>query len=426
VWTEVVACYWYDHETGRIELHGVTRDVSERKRAESEKDHLQKQLVQAQKMESVGRLAGGVAHDFNNMLQGILGYAEMALDQVDPGDRLHGDIKEIQKVAERSADLTKQLLAFARRQTVVPRVVDLNEVVSEVLSMLRRLIGEEIRLAWHPHEGLWPVKLDPSQIGMALANLCVNSRDAISGPGRITIESHNVAVDEVYCTSHPDAFVGDYAMVSVSDTGCGIAREVLPQVFDPFFTTKDVDKGTGLGLATVHGIVLQNEGFVNAYSEVGRGTTFRIYFPRHLEPVPEPVAAAPRAQVPGGTETVLVVEDEPSLLRMCGEVLRRLGYDVLLASHPEMALALAEGPGQRIDLLMTDVVMPDMNGRELATRLAVGHPGLSCLYMSGYPESAISHHGIVEEGLEFIPKPFSRRALADKVRKILDERGMGG
>jgi CheY-like chemotaxis protein len=285
--------------------------------------------------------------------------------------------------------------------------------------MLQRLIGEEVRLSWVPEAGLWPVKLDPSQVSMVLANLCVNSRDAIEGMGCITIESRNETVDEADCAKYPDAVAGDYVTLVVSDDGCGMAPEVLAHVFDPFFTTKDVDKGTGLGLATVHGIALQNGGFVDISSEPGQGTVLRVHFPRHRSAPPAPKHVEPRAAVEGGGETVLVVEDEPALLRMCGETLRRLGYRVLLAGLPGEAVELADRPGERIDLLITDVVMPHMSGPALAARLSARHSDLVCLYMSGYSEDVISQHGIVEEGLNFIPKPFPRKALAEKVRQAL-------
>ena len=418
--TEVIARYWLNQESGSIELHGVSRDISDRKQAEGERGELQKQLIQAQRMESVGRLAGGVAHDFNNMLQAILGYTEMALAQVTPGGTLHHDIREIQRTVDRSSDLTKQLLAFARRQTVLPKVLNLSDAVVDTLGMLQRLIGEDVRLVWVPEQRLWATKLDPSQISMVLANLCVNARDAIDGVGRVTIETHNVSVDDAYCVAHANAIPGEYVMLTVDDDGCGMEKELLEQIFEPFFTTKDVDKGTGLGLSTVYGIAMQNGGFVNVYSEPGKGTTFRIYFPRYdgeLEARPsQPTGDGGR----GGHETILVVEDEPALLNMCGEVLGRLGYNVLLASLPSQALKLAREHAGTIQLLMTDVVMPDMNGKELATRIELELPGIRCLYMSGYSAAAISQHGIIDEELAFLQKPFSRRVLADKVREVLE------
>ena len=420
VWAEVVVCYRLNRENGHIEMHGVARDISERKRAEEEREELQRQLIQAQKMESLGRLAGGVAHDFNNMLQAILGYTEMAMEQAEVGGRLYRDIEEIQKTVDRSANMTRQLLAFARRQTVLPRVVDLNDVVVEMLGLLRRLIGEEIRLVWTPGQDLWRASLDTNQVGMMLTNLCVNARDAMDGSGTITIESHNVDVDAAYCARHATAKPGEYVVLAVSDCGCGIDKAIIERIFDPFFTTKEVDKGTGLGLATVYGIAAQNGGFVNVYSEPGQGTTFRVYFPRHEgDGAVEPKRIAERAGR-GGSETILVVEDEPTLLDMCGETLGRLGYDVLLASLPAQALALARQHGTRIRLLLTDVVMPEMNGRQLANEVAAMVPGVRCLYMSGYPEAAISHHGILEEGFVFLQKPFSRSTLAAKVREVID------
>jgi PAS domain S-box-containing protein len=400
---------------------GNAVDITGRKMAEAERERLRDQLMQAQKMESVGRLAGGVAHDFNNMLQAILGYAEMALMDVEPEAPLRDEILEIQKVARRAADLTRQLLAFARKQTVAPQVLDLNETVADMTGMLRRLIGEDIVLAWLPGASLWPVKVDPTQIGMVLANLCVNARDAIAGTGRVSIETRNVVVDDSYLVRHPDVAVGAYVMLVVSDDGQGMDKETQAKIFEPFFTTKGVGKGTGLGLSTVHGIAMQNGGFVNVYSEVGGGATFRVYFPRHqggdqVVPSPEKV---PR-ELQGGEETILVVEDEADILKVCGEVLGRLGYTVLLADTPGTAIRLAEDHAGPIHLLITDVVLPDLDGRRLAERIGEIHPGIPCVYMSGYTADAIAHHGILEEGLAFLAKPFSTHDLAEMVRSALD------
>jgi PAS domain S-box-containing protein len=404
---------------------GNAVDITERKAAEAEQERLRDQLMQSQKMESVGRLAGGVAHDFNNMLQAILGYTEMVLDDVAPDAVFRRDLEEIRKIARRAAELTRQLLAFARKQTVSPQVLDLNETVADMTGMLRRLIGEDIGLAWLPGAPLWPVKVDPTQIGMVLANLCVNARDAIQGPGRISIETRNVTIDDSYLARHADAAAGDYVMLAVSDDGHGMDKATLAKVFEPFFTTKGVGKGTGLGLSTVHGIALQNDGFVNAYSEVGEGSTFRVYFPRYLGD--EPARTTPETSeddVRGGRETILVAEDEADILTVCGEVLGRLGYTVLSAGTPGEALELAathEGP---IHLLLTDVVMPEMDGRRLAERVGQLRPGIPCIYMSGYTADAIAHHGILDEGLAFLAKPFANRELAEMVRRVLDGGGV--
>ena len=304
----------------------VVRDISERNK-------LQAQLNQAQKMESVGRLAGGVAHDFNNMLGVILGHAELAMEGVEPAFPVHADLEEIQKAAQRSVDLTRQLLAFARRQTAQPKIMDLNDTITGMLKMLRRLIGEDIDLAWMPAANLWPVKIDPAQIDQILANLCVNARDAISGVGKVTIGTQNITLDDAYCVEHPECISGDYVMLSVSDDGCGMDKETLKNLFEPFFTTKEVGKGTGLGLATVYGIVKQNDGFIYVYSEPGQGTTFKIYLPRTQEIEKEKETVVSK-EISKGTEIVLLVEDEESILRLGKVVLERFGYTVLAARTP--------------------------------------------------------------------------------------------
>jgi CheY-like chemotaxis protein len=371
-------------------------------------------------MEAVGRLAGGVAHDFNNMLGIILGHTEMVLDQLEPTDPLSADLREIRKAAERSANLTRQLLAFARKQTVAPKVLDLNEAVQGMLNMLRRLIGEDIDLSWLPGADVWPVKVDPSQIDQILANLCVNARDAIADVGKLTIETENVAFDEAYCARHGGFVPGKYVLLAVSDNGSGMDEETQNRLFEPFFTTKELGKGTGLGLATVYGIVKQNNGFINVYSEPCHGTSFKIYIPRHAgQPVEDRKAST--AEIPKGRgETVLLVEDEPAILNMTTKMLERQGYTVLAASAPGEALRLAEEHSGEIHLLMTDVVMPEMNGRDLAQNLFSLHPNLKALFMSGYTANVIAHHGVLDEGVDFIQKPFSVKTLAEKVREVLD------
>jgi two-component system cell cycle sensor histidine kinase/response regulator CckA len=396
------------------------RDITARLKAEEERVALEAQLQQAQKMEAVGRLAGGVAHDFNNMLGVILGHAEMAIEQVDPAQPLHADLTEIQKAAERSADLTRQLLAVARRQTVAPRVLDLNETVVGMLNMLERLIGEDIDLSWQPGVGLWPVKVDPSQIDQILANLCVNARDAIADVGRIAIKTGNVAVDEGHCARHPDFVPGEYVRIAVTDDGCGMDVDTLAHLFEPFFTSKDVGQGTGLGLATVYGIVKQNRGFIDVESEPGRGSTFTIYLPRQQGKADHIGTDRPMAPAALGHETILLVEDEPAILRMTARMLERQGYTVLAAGTPGGAIRLAqEHPGE-IQLLLTDVVMPGMNGRDLSKNLLSLFPRLTCLFMSGYTADIIAQHGVLDIGVFFIQKPFSLRDLAAKVREALD------
>ncbi|HBF34662.1 TPA: hypothetical protein DDW35_08855 [Candidatus Sumerlaeota bacterium] len=405
---------------------GMTTEITDRKHAEEERERLQDQLLQAQKMDSVGRLAGGVAHDFNNMLGVILGHTEMALEEVDPSNPLHGDLLEIQKAALRSSSLTRQLLAFARKQTVIPKILDLNEIVSGMTKMLQRLIGEDITLVWIPGENLWSVKVDPSQVDQVLANLCVNARDAIDAPGNITIELRNAVLDDEYCANNANALPGEYVELEVTDTGHGMSRDIIDHVFEPFFTTKGVGQGTGLGLATVYGVVQQNHGTINVYSEPGRGTSFKIYLPRYAENlVQTPPEGAEQDEVSAGHhETILVVEDEPALLHMSRAMLERLGYRVLAANSPSEALFLADKHAGEIHLLMTDVVMPEMNGRELVQRILTRYPNLKHLFMSGYTANVIAQHGVLDAGVHFIQKPFSRKMLAEKVREALEEGGV--
>jgi two-component system cell cycle sensor histidine kinase/response regulator CckA len=394
--------------------------MQEHKAAEEERERLQAQLLQARKMESVGRLAGGVAHDFNNMLGVIIGYTELALARIDPSQQLFADLLEIQKAAEHSADLTRQLLAFARKQPVAPKVLNLNETVEGMLKMLRRLIGEEIDLAWLPGGDLWPVRMDPSQINQIMANLCVNARDAISGVGKVTIETRTATLDDAYCTGHPGAVPGEYVLLAVSDDGPGMDKEIQDRLFEPFFTTKELGKGTGLGLATVYGIVKQNNGFINVYSEPGHGTSFKIYLPRHAAETGRTNEKGPAAPVVPGNETILLTEDEPALLNMIKLMLESFGYRVLAASTPGEAVRMAGEHADEINLLITDVVMPKMNGQDLADELNARYPGIRPLFMSGYTGAAMARHGMPDKNINFIPKPFSMPDLAAKVREVLD------
>jgi len=396
-------------------------DVTERKRAEAERERLQAQLTQAQKMESVGRLAGGVAHDFNNMLQAILGNVELALQETAPTDAVRGNLEEIRESAQRSADLTRQLLAFARKQTIAPKVFDLNESVEAALKMLRRLIGEAIDLVWLPGRRLGPVKMDPTQVGQVLANLCVNARDAIAGVGKITIETASVTIHETELAGQPDAEAGDYVRLTVSDTGCGMDQETLASLFEPFFTTKEVGRGTGLGLATVLGIVQQNRGFVRVTSEPNRGTTFYLYWPRYHGEADRVEPQVPDAPPRRAQATILLVEDEPAILRLAKRTLENLGYVVLAALTPGEALRAAEAFDAKIDLLLTDVVMPEMTGRELADHLQARYPQIRRLFMSGYTADVIAYHGVVDPHVHFLEKPFTIRTLADQVRAALDD-----
>jgi PAS domain S-box-containing protein len=392
----------------------VQRDITDQLR-------LAAQYQQAQKMEAIGLLAGGVAHDFNNMLSVILGYAELALLKVDSGQPLRTNLEEIIKAADRSADMTRQLLAFARKQTIIPVVLDLNRAVESMLKMLKRLIGEDIDLAWLPTADLYQVKMDPVQVDQLLANLCVNARDAIADVGKVTIETGNAVFDETYCVDHPGFIAGEYALLAVSDDGCGMDKETIDQIFEPFFTSKEIGKGTGLGLSMVYGIVKQNNGFINVYSEPGIGTTFRIYLSRHMGSALD-IQREKAAEIPlSRGETVLLVEDEPAILSMGKIMLEQLGYLVLATDRPGEAIRMAEEHAGEIQLLLTDVVMPNMNGRDLAERLHSLYPSMKSLFMSGYTADVIAHRGVLDKSVNFLQKPFSLRDLAVKVRQALKE-----
>ena len=386
---------------------------------------LEHQLRQAQKMEAVGRLAGGVAHDFNNLLMGIMGYTELCRDQVDPDHPIREYLDEITSAVQRSAEITRQLLAFARKQSIAPRVLDLNDVVAGMLKLLRRLIGEGIDLRWIPGADLGMIKLDPSQVDQILANLCLNARDAITGVGSITMETGNVTVDADYCATHGEAAPGQYVCLTVSDNGSGMPSETLAHIFEPFFTTKAIGAGTGLGLATVYGIVRQNRGFIHVNSALGKGTTFEIYLPQ----VAAKTAEAPfisMTEVPKGRgETVLLVEDERSLRVTCGLFLEALGYKVLVADSPAEAIKLSEQYPDEIELLLTDVVMPGMDGHQLAIHFIAVRPGIKVLFMSGHTANVMAELGVLGTDMAFIAKPFMRNELALKVRDVLAARESG-
>jgi len=400
-------------------LLGISEDITERKQAEAEREKLQAQLLQAQKMESIGRLAGGVAHDFNNKLTVILGYAQMAMKDLERADPLYGNLQQVMDAGRQSVDIVRQLLAFARKQIIAPEVLDLNETMEGMLKMLRRLIGEDIALAWEPATDLWPVRMDSSQIDQILANLYVNARDAIQGAGKVTMETRNTVLNEAYCAEHVGAVPGEYVMLAVSDNGCGMDKETLKNIFEPFFTTKEVGKGTGLGLATVYGIVNQNNGFIDVASEPGKGTAFKIYLPRHGGDVVEKGKVV-EAEIPRGRgETILIVEDDAPVLGLTRRTLEALGYEALTSSNPKEALTIARKHPEQIHLLITDVILPDMSGKELATEISKIRPGIPILYMSGYTADVIAPHGILDEGIHFIGKPFTPDSLGRKVREAM-------
>lgn len=404
---------------GKEMLHSIIHDISEQKRIEKEQERLHGQLVQAQKMESIGQLAGGVAHDYNNMLSVIVGYSEIVMQKLPPEDPLRKDMNQILEAAKRSIKMTRQLLAFARKQTIRPEVLDLNKSIGSSLKLLRRLIGEDIELVWVPGFEMWPSKVDASQLDQILANLCVNARDAIRGVGKIKIETSKITLDDAYCSEHIGFIPGDFATIAVSDNGCGIDKDILTHIFEPFFTTKEVGQGTGLGLSTVYGIVTQNKGFINVYSEPGKGTTFRVFLPRYSgenDAIPsDNIAVFPQ----GFGQTVLLVEDEEAIRKLIFRILQNMGYRVLSTSTPTEAVHMAEEWGNKIDLLLTDVVMPEMNGRDLANRLQELNPDLKVLYMSGYTNNVIIHRGVLDNGINFISKPFSHKELAEKVNEVL-------
>jgi two-component system, cell cycle sensor histidine kinase and response regulator CckA len=418
VWIEVTATFNRDETGHATEIMGVARDITERKRAQEEKSKLEGQLLQAQKMESIGRLAGGVAHDFNNMLGVILGYAELIKHRLPAEDPLLQDIVQIERAAGRSKDITAQLLAFSRKQIIETRLMDLNDLIESDQNTFARLIGEDIDLRFYPGEDLWKIKADPSQIEQILVNLVVNARDAMPSGGKLTIETANIHLDEAYCRDHLGFTPGYYVLLGVSDDGAGMDRETLKYIFEPFFTTKEIGKGTGLGLAMVYGVVKQNDGFINVYSEPGQGTTFKIYLARSMEGVEIPEQDN-EAQVAFGSGRVLLVEDDEMVRNMTTEMLETIGYTVLTTGNPLDALALCEMRDNRIDLVITDVVMPGMSGRELRDRIKALLPDMKILFMSGYTANVIVHHGVLENGVHFLQKPFSMNDLALKVREAI-------
>ncbi len=405
---------------GREYLMGIYRDITARKHAEEKLRESEEQLLQSQKMEAIGRLAGGVAHDFNNMMLVVLGYSEILLKRLAEDEPSRNIVEKIREAGERAASLTNQLLAFSRKKMIQPKILDLNALIADMEKMIRRLIGEHIELLFFPGKELAPVLADPAQIDQILMNLLVNAGDAIAKVGKITLETANVELDETFAQRHPGAKPGPHVMIAVSDTGVGMDRETRSRIFEPFFTTKKDGKGTGLGLSTVYGIVKQSMGSIWVYSEPGKGTTFKIYLPKvegNAE-FPDKVKSYPNAH--RGAETILLVEDEEMIRELARSALAEMGYTVLQAGNGAEAIHVVESHKSPIHLLVTDVVMPAMGGQELAERVKSLDPKTRVIYMSGYTDSTIAHHGVLAEGIDFLQKPFTPGDLARKVREVLD------
>jgi signal transduction histidine kinase/CheY-like chemotaxis protein len=418
-----ISCEWYNtplvSEAGQIfGVASLVQDVTERVA-------LEEKLRQSQKMEAVGRLAGGVAHDFNNLLTVILGYSQLLMDGLPADSRLSNATTQIKSAADRAAGITRQLLAFSRKTVLSPRLIDLNNIMLNLDTMLRRLIGEDIEVLTVPARDLGTVKADPGEVEQVLMNLALNARDAMPNGGKLTLETSNVQLDSSYAREHQPVEPGPYVMLAVSDTGVGMSAETQAHIFEPFYTTKEPGKGTGLGLSTVYGIVKQSGGYIWVYSETGQGTTFKIYFPRVDQPA-QPVSPEKRlAGIQRGTETILLVEDDPQLNQLTSSVLTHCGYKVLTAENPQAGLALCRTHPHEIHLLVTDVIMPKMNGRQLAEEVMKVRPSMRLLFVSGYTSNAIVHYGVLDAGLWFLPKPFSLAALVAKVREVLDAPGDG-
>ena len=418
VWLEVTAIFIRNNRGKPVGLLMAGRDISERKKAEAEKLSLEDQLNQAQKMETIGRLAGGIAHDFNNMLSVILGYVDLAKMRLAKQHPVLKDIAEIEKAAVRSRDITTQLLAFSRKQIIEPRIIDLNEMVTHTQKALTRLIGEDVELKVFFGRNLWSIKFDPSQIEQILINLAVNARDAMPNGGKLTIETANTVIDPLYCESHIDFIPGDYVQLTVSDNGTGMDKEILKHIFEPFFTTKEAGKGTGLGLATVYGIVRQNEGFINVYSEPGYGSTFSIYLPRTTE-VNEVKEEPEEDYEFSGKGNILLVEDDAMVLQIAKGMLESMGFTVTAVNAPAQAVVIYEKQDVLFDLVITDVIMPAMSGKDLRNKLQAIKPDTKFLFMSGYTADVIAHHGVLEKGVHFLQKPFTLKSLAGKVVEAL-------
>jgi signal transduction histidine kinase/CheY-like chemotaxis protein len=420
---ELVASLMRDGNGKPIGFRGISHDITERKRAEEGKRKLEAQLNQAQKMEAIGILAGGVAHDFNNLLTSIIGYAELALMDLGKNSRVNQSLDEILKAGHRAAGLTRQLLAFSRKELIRPEVLNFNSLIMNFEKMLRRLIREDIDIVSVCSPDLWQVEADPGQMEQVVMNLAVNARDAMPKGGKLTIETANVELNEDYFRDHGvENQAGPYVMLAVTDTGTGMDKETRARIFEPFFTTKGLGRGTGLGLSTVYGIVKQNKGHIWVYSEPEKGTTFKVYFPR----VGVETEVAKREEVPvrslEGSETILVVEDDEMLRKMAVKMLKGYGYRLITARNGEDALEIAGSHDGPVHLLLTDVVMPGMTGLDLAEQLKSRFPEIKVLYMSGYTDNVIADHGVLEKDVNFIQKPFSREGLGGKVREVLDKK----
>jgi two-component system, cell cycle sensor histidine kinase and response regulator CckA len=412
LWANVVVTALYDQAGKHAGYAKVTRDLTEQRR-------LEEQLRQAQKMEAIGRLAGGVAHDFNNVLSVVLSYSEMICDDVTLDEPLRADVDEIKRAALRATALTRQLLAFSRQQVLEAKVLNLKESIDGMVPMLRRLLGADIELTPLSASGLWNIMADPGQIEQIVMNLAVNARDAMPLGGKLTIETANVELDDEYASAHHDVRAGAYVMLGVSDTGTGMDAETQRRIFEPFFTTKEQGKGTGLGLATVFGIVKQSGGHIWVYSEPGMGTTFKVYFPRTSGAIAPRTSERPAPESGRATETILLVEDDEQVRTLARDILRRSGYVVLEAPGAGEALLVSEQHGAKIHLLLTDVIMPRMGGRQLAERLATRRPEMKVLFMSGYTDDAVLQHGVLDSGVAYLHKPLTPTLLTRKVREVL-------
>jgi signal transduction histidine kinase len=410
-----------DDQGSTIKTYGVNQDMTEWKKREEEIASLQEQLYQAQKMEAIGKLAGGVAHDFNNLLTIIKGYLQLSLLELDEGTELKNNIDEAIKAADKAAGLTRQLLAFSRRQVMEMKVLDLNDLLNNVNKMITRILGEDIEVQIHLSPDLGRVKLDQGQMEQVILNLAVNAKDAMPDGGKFIVKTYNAELDEDYARCHPSVKPGLYVMLSVTDTGIGMTPEVRNRIFEPFFTTKEKGKGTGLGLSTVYGIVKQSGGNIWVYSELGKGTTFKIYLPRVDEPLEVWTQNGENAEVPRGRETILIVEDEKTVREVAIRILKKQGYRVLDGSDGDEALRFIEEFKEKIDLILIDVVLPKMIGPRWIEKFNRIRHDFKVVYMSGYTDDAIAHHGILDKGMNYIEKPFTLSSLAQKVRGVLDQ-----